>query len=186
VTIPLTRIKSSELSPPEVNAESLPRRFLRGTLFWLFGLSASVLIGSLWGSAVTGSRPTVAAVVRGVAPDQIARERIAEWVTGGLASVGLIVPDGVAVADRILEMPATEQVLADLTEQFVDAAFAPMGSSLYIDPALALLPAAPEITGVLVDSGIPTDERTVRALIASSTVVARFRWRRPPRGHRRC
>jgi hypothetical protein len=134
---------------------------------WLFGLSASILIGSLWGSAVTRDRDTVAGVVQEVAAEQIAQERIVGWVTTGLESVGLVVPDGIPVADRLLAMPATEQVLARLTDQVVEAAFAPVGSKPFVDPAAALLPAVPDFTALFAEEGVSLDDRTVTALVSS-------------------
>jgi hypothetical protein len=109
----------------------------------------------------------VTEVVNEVAAEQIAQERIVGWVATGLESVGLVVPDDTPVADLLLAIPATELVLADLTDQIVDAAFAPVGSAPLIDPAAALLPAVPDITGVLVEAGVPADERTVVALVSS-------------------
>ena len=167
MTLSKTRAYQAQRLPRDEKPVGFPRRFVRGTLFWLFGLSASVLIGSLWGSAATGNKNTVAQVTHEVAAEQMAQERIADWVTSGLESVGLVVPDDTPVADRLLAMPATELVLADLTDQIVDAAFAPVGSTPLIDPAAALLPAVPDITGVLVEAGVPADERTVVALVSS-------------------
>jgi hypothetical protein len=166
VTVLQERTNPPRVSSPEVSKPTLPRRFVRGTLFWLFGLSASVLLGSLWGSAVVSDRDTVTEVAREVAAEQIAQERIVGWVTEGLGSVGLIVPDDVPIVDRLLEMPATEQVLVRLTDQLVEAAFAPVGSAPSIDPASALLPAVPEITRVLADSGVAADERAVAAVVS--------------------
>lgn len=166
MTVTQTRTIPPGVAPP-AGSPGFRRRFVRGTLFWLFGLAASILIGSLWGSSVTGDRDTVSEVVSEVALEQIAQERIVGWVTEGVGSVGLIVPDEGPVADRLLAMPATEQVLVRLTDQIVDAAFAPVGDTAYVDPASALLPAVPEITQVLVDSGVPVDERTVAAVLSS-------------------
>jgi hypothetical protein len=145
----------------------LPLRFARGTFFWLFGLSASILIGSLWGSAVTGSRSTVANVVDDLAAEQIAQDRFAEWITDGLRSVDVIVPDDATVAGRVLSMPETDQVVAELTHQLVDAAFAPAGTTAVVDPASALLPAVPAITRVLAEEGVPAPESDIAALVSS-------------------
>ena len=167
MTTSRTRDKTVPLSVPAERLPTWPRRFARGALIWLFGLSASILIGSLWGSAVAGDRSTVGEVVREVAAEQIAQERIVGWVTSGLESVGLFVPDDIPVADRLLSMPATEQVLARLTDQVVEAAFAPVGARALVDPAAALMPAVPDITGVLVEAGIAADARTVTALVSA-------------------
>jgi hypothetical protein len=140
---------------------------VRATLFWLFGLAASILIGSLWGSSVTGSRSVVADVMGEIAAAQIAQERLAGWLIDGLRSVGVIVPDDSQVAERVLSMPETEQVMSNLTEQLVDAAFAPVGSNAVVDPATALLPAVPALTQVLADQGIVAGEGNVAALISS-------------------
>ncbi len=163
----LTKTRFPQVNPPPDPPLSLPRRFVRGTSFWLFGLSASVLIGSLWGSAVTGSRTAVADVMGDLAAEQIAQERFAGWIIDGLTSVGLIVPDDAPVADRIMALPETEQALAELTDQVVDAAFAPVGSTAVVDPAAALLPAVPALTGVLADEGVAVGEGTVAAMVSS-------------------
>ena len=47
---PLTKTRPAPVTLPPDPALRFPRRFARGTFFWLFGLSASILIGSLWGS----------------------------------------------------------------------------------------------------------------------------------------
>lgn len=167
MTAPPTRLRPIELAQPDERPVGLPRRFALGALLWLFGLSASILIGSLWGSAVAGDRATIAEVVQEVAAEQIAQERIVGWVTAGLESVGLVVPDSIPVADRLLAMPATEQVLAHFTDQVVEAAFAPVGSKPFVDPAAALLPAVPDITALLAEEGVSVDHRTVTALVSS-------------------
>ncbi|MGZ8784112.1 MAG: hypothetical protein ACXW1Y_00910 [Acidimicrobiia bacterium] len=162
----LTRLRPARANPPPDPLLSVPHRFVRGTLFWLYGLSASILIGSLWGSAVTGSRNTVSEVVGVPAVEQIAQERLAGWITDGLRSVGVVVPDNLAMADRILGLPETEQALARLTDQIVDAAFAPVGSEAVVDPASALLPAVPALTRVLADEGVLAGEDRVTALVS--------------------
>lgn len=144
----------------------LRRRFVRGTLFWLFGLSASVLIGSLWGSSVTGSRSTVQGAASEVAHTEIVQDRLLGWAAEGLATVEAAVSHEVALVDRLVELPETEQVLAALTDQVVDAAFAPIGATATVDPALALQPAIPQITRALVAEGVQVDEPTVAGLIA--------------------
>lgn len=166
MTALLTRLRPARANPPPDHLLSLPHRFVRGTLFWLYGLSASILIGSLWGSAVTGSRNTVSEIVGVPAVEQIAQERFAGWITEGLRSVGVVVPDNLAMADRILGLPETEQALARLTDQIVDAAFAPVGSAAVVDPASALLPAVPALTRVLADEGVVAGEDTVTALVS--------------------
>jgi hypothetical protein len=167
VIAPLTKTRPTQVSPPPEPASSLPLRFSRGTFFWLFGLSASILIGSLWGSAVTGSRNTVADVVDDLAAEQIAQDRFAEWITDGLRSVDVIVSDDATVAGRVLSMPETEQVVAELTDQLVDAAFAPAGTTAVVDPASALLPAVPAIARVLAEEGISAAESDVAGLVSS-------------------
>ncbi|MGZ5383874.1 MAG: hypothetical protein ACXWH0_07830 [Acidimicrobiia bacterium] len=166
MTALLTRLRPARANPPPDPLLSVPHRFVRGTLFWLYGLSASILIGSLWGSAVTGSRNTVSEVVGVPAVEQIAQERFAGWITDGLRSVGVVVPDNLAMADRILGLPETEQALARLTDQIVDAAFAPVGSEAVVDPASALLPAVPALTRVLADEGVLAGEDRVTALVS--------------------
>ncbi len=101
-----------------------------------------------------------------LAAAQIAQDRFAGWIIDGLTSVGLIVPDDAPVADRILALPETEQALAELTDQVVDAAFAPAGSTAFVDPAAALLPAVPAMTSVLADEGVVVGEASVAAMVA--------------------
>jgi hypothetical protein len=145
---------------------SFPRRFARGTLFWLFGLSASILIGSLWGSAAVGNRDTVAEVVSSAAAEQIAQDRLVEWVLDGLSSVGALSPGDPGISEQILALPETEQVLARLTDQVIEAAFAPEGTTSWIDPAAALLPAVPQLTQVLAKEGVTPNENAVATLVS--------------------
>ncbi len=166
MTASLTGLRPVQVSTAPDTSLNLPRRFLRGALFWLFGLSTSILIGSLWGSAVTGSRTSVAEVMGDLAAEQVVQERIVGWITEGLVSIDVIVAGDTASVDRLMAMPETEQVLADLTDQLVEAIFAPVGSTALVDPASALLPAVPQITRVLTDAGLSADEGTVAALVS--------------------
>ncbi len=166
MTTSLLRARPRRADPPGPST-GLPRRFVRGTLFWLFGLSASILIGSLWGSSVTGNRSVVADVMGELAAEEVAQERLTGWMIDGLRSVGVAIPADARVADRILTMPETEQAMRDLTKQLVDAAFAPVGATAVVDPATALLPAVPALTRVLVNEGIVAQEGNVAELISS-------------------
>lgn len=162
----VSRVEPAQSALPEAAAPSLPRRFFGAGFFWLFGLSASILLGSLWGSAVTGSRGTVAQVMRDVATEQVVQERIAGWIAEGLDSVGVINSLDTATVDRLLAMPETGQVVDNLTDQIVEAMFAPVGATARVDPASALLPVVPQIVPVLAEAGLPADERSVTALVS--------------------
>jgi hypothetical protein len=145
---------------------NLPRRFARATLYWLFGLTVSILLGSLWGSAVAGSRETTAEVVHDVASEQVVEDRVAGWIAEGLDSVDLTVPGETTSVDLLMAMPETGQILDNLADQVVDAMFAPAGATAVIDPATALLPAVPQIATVLARAGLDTDQATVMDLVS--------------------
>ena len=166
MTLSEVRIERAPVVAPEAASPSLPRRFFRAGFFWLFGLSASILLGSLWGSAVTGSRGTAAQVIRDVAAEQVVQDRIAGWIAEGLDSVGVITPGDTATVDRLMAMPETDQVLDNLTDQIVEAMFAPVGTTALVDPASALLPVVPQIIPVLAEAGLPADESSVAALVS--------------------
>lgn len=167
MTLSEVRIERAPGAPPEAGSPSLPCRFFRAGFFWLFGLSASILLGSLWGSAVTGSRGTATQVMHEVAAEQVVQDRIAGWIEKGLDSVGVITPGDTATVDRLMAMPETEQVLDSLTNQIVEAMFAPVGTTAQVDPASALLPVVPQIIPVLAEAGLPADESSVAALVSS-------------------
>ena len=166
MTLSQVKNQPAQNAPPEAASLSLPRRFFRAGFFWLFGLSASILLGSLWGSAVTGSRGTAAQVIRDVATEQVVQDRIAGWIAEGLDSVGVITPGDTATVDRLMAMPETEQVLDNLTDQIVEAMFAPVGTTALVDPASALLPVVPQIIPVLAEAGVPADASSVAALVS--------------------
>jgi len=167
VTVSQVKTKPAQSAPPETASLSLPRRFFRAGFFWLFGLSASILLGSLWGSSVTGSRGTAAQVIRDVATEQVVQDRIAGWIEKGLDSVGVITPGDTETVDRLMAMPETEQVLDSLADQVVEAMFAPVGTTALVDPASALLPVVPQIIPVLAEAGLPADESSAAALVSS-------------------
>jgi hypothetical protein len=133
----------------------------------MFGLSASMLIASLWGSAAVGSRDTVAEVIQEVSGEQVVQERFVGWVVEGLDSVDVLATGASRIGDRLLAEPETQEVLTRLSDQVVNAVFAPAGSTAWVDPAAALLPSLPQLTRVLVEERVVADENTVAALVAT-------------------
>lgn len=154
-------------APGTQPAGSLLRRFMRGTAFWLFGLSVSVLIGTLWGSTAAGNRGTIDRVVDQVAQSETVQRRLMDWAVRGLDLARYNLRDRTGTVERLMHLPAMEQVLEELTAQAVDAAFAPVGLVVWIDPAAILLPATPDITVLLRSEGIDVDEQTVGGVISS-------------------
>ncbi len=150
-------------APVDGAVPSFPRRFVRGTAFWLFGLAASVLIATLWGSTLAGNRASVDRIVDRVAESRIVQERLVGWAVEGLDSVLLRLP----AEDALLGLPSIREVLAALVDQAVDAAFAPIDAPVAIDPAAALAPAVPEITDLLRSEGMAVDEASVAAAVSA-------------------
>lgn len=161
------------------------RRYALPVLLWVYGMSVTVTLISLWGRAVvvdTGLLATAAEDAAGAGPIS---GQIENWLARQLADVPVLsVTTADDVAADLVADPALQSTLDALVGAVVMAAAAPDGEA-EVDVAGLLAPAVPTITEHLAGSGVPVAESVVADYISSlDPLVVRDEGEEPVIGRR--
>lgn len=143
------------------------RRYALPILLWVYGMSVTVTLISLWGRAVVVDTGLLTAAAEDAAGASPISRQIEAWLARQLADVPLLsvtTADDVA-ADLVAE-PALQATLDALVGAVVAAAAAPAGEA-EVDVAGLLAPAVPTITQGLAASGVPVSEPVVAEYVSS-------------------
>ncbi len=143
------------------------RGFAVGSFMWVFGLAASLLLGSLWGRAVTEDRPTLETTAAHAVENRIVADRLTAWAGEILVAAAdeLTLEQGEAIVRAVWGTPEGQRAVRLLTSSVVDAALAPAGSEVVIDAAPALAPLVDELTQAFRVVGNPVERGEVEAVI---------------------
>jgi hypothetical protein len=150
------------------------RRFAIGVAGWVFGLAATVLLGSIWGRAVVVDTGELADTLSPLAASELVAGRISAWLEAELTTAGLGETEAAQVAGRVLAHPGVGPVVEQLVAEGVEAAATGDLGSTSVDVAAILAPASGQITSGLNEAGVPvTDEQVVAALSRLDPIVVR-------------
>ena len=164
------------MTTPELSA---PARFLRArrgvlaTALWLFGLSTTVLLASMWGRAVASDDGVIEAGAKAAFESDVVSDRITGWIADGIASTAGDLPEGTALsaATAVWEHPETADILSAAVDELVAAALAPPGNSVPVDLATALRPLSPIVITELGARGVALPRSTIDAALAAVPTV---------------
>ncbi len=141
----------------------------KGTLslvMWIFGLSTTLLLVSLWGRAITIDHATVAESASVLVDADIAQNRVADWVEDAMVQTQAISPaEARAVIESVRTTPEMGEAIDNLTASFIAALFAPEGTDPIVDVRAAMDPAVPLIADELAQHGIPVPEESIAAVL---------------------
>jgi hypothetical protein len=150
------------------------RRFAIGVAGWVFGLAATVLLGSIWGRAVVVDTGELADTLSPLAASELVAGRISAWLEAELTTAGLGETEAAQVAGRVLAHPGVGPVVEQLVAEGVEAAATGDPGRTSVDVAAILTPASGQITSGLNEAGVAvTDEQVVAALSRLDPVVVR-------------
>jgi hypothetical protein len=150
------------------------RRFALGVAGWVFGLAATVLLGSIWGRAVVVDTGELADTLSPLAASELVAGRISAWLEAELTTAGLGEAEAAQAAGRVLAHPGVGPVVEQLVAEGVEAAATGDPGSTSVDVAAILAPASGQITSGLNEAGVPvTDEQVVAALSRLDPIVVR-------------
>lgn len=137
-------------------------------MLWVYGISVTVTLVSVWGRAVVVDTNLIAAAAADVSSSALVTDQIEEWLAGELMELPgmeLLVAEQVATAT--VADPALEEPVDDVTRAVVGAAAAPPGASAAVDIAGVLAPAVPRITDAIAAQGLDVNKQVVSAFVAS-------------------
>lgn len=140
----------------------------------MFGLAATVLLGSIWGRAVVVDTGELADTLSPLAASELVAGRISAWLEAELTTAGLGEAEAAQAAGRVLAHPGVGPVVEQLVAEGVEAAATGDPGSTSVDVAAILAPASGQITSGLNEAGVPvTDEQVVAALSRLDPIVVR-------------
>lgn len=142
-----------------------PRNWSRATLAWLFGISLSILFGSLWGRAMVSDVETLGESLAPLGQSSVVGDLMANWMTDELSDSGTSSEVVAPTIEQVLASPVVEQALSDLVGEVVLAAASADPDGSRVDPRPLLAPAIPEVATSLADMGQPIAEDEVRSVI---------------------
>jgi hypothetical protein len=144
------------------------RRVLLAAVLWMYGISISVTLVSLWGRAVVADQSLLAAGAGDAAGSDLVSQRIESWLVGELNDVpGVERPVAEQAASAVVADPDLTSTMDRLVGQIVLAAAAPVGRPATVDVAGALQPAVPTITRALSGAGMSVSDSQVASVVGN-------------------
>ncbi|HEX6947343.1 MAG TPA: hypothetical protein VF246_08335 [Acidimicrobiia bacterium] len=143
-------------------------RFFRSAAFWVFGLSLSVFLGSMWGRTVVSDGEALAEAARPLAETSQVASIVSNWLRQEMVEAG--VPEGPArtAAEDVVTTPALAEAMSRLTVEVTLAAASPGPGRAVVDAATILMPAVPDLAAALsVATGAQIDEQSVAETVRS-------------------
>lgn len=143
------------------------RSIVRGVAGWLFGLSVTVLLISMWGRAVVVDTATLGESLSPLARSVVVTERFADWMVGGLSDAGVEPAVAEPAVAETLTASAVVTALDNLVVEVVEAAASVGPAMATVDVAGVLRPAVPEIAESLMATGLPVTVTEVGRIVES-------------------
>lgn len=153
----------SEPTPTSSSAEpSRSRRLLISVVLWVYGISITVFLVSIWGRSVASDTGLVSSAASHLVESDFVTSRIEGWFERALGDVG--VADG-GTSAQIVALPEVRAATAELIgEAVVEMAHADDGP-VVVDVAAAYRPAVPAVTVALRTMGMEVTEAQVGAVV---------------------
>lgn len=153
----------SEPTPTSSSAEpSRGRRLLISVVLWVYGISITVFLVSIWGRSVASDTGLVSSAASHLVESDFVTSRIEGWFERALGDVG--VADG-GTSAQIVALPEVRAATAELIgEAVVEMAHADDGP-VVVDVAAAYRPAVPAVTVALRTMGMEVTEAQVGAVV---------------------
>lgn len=149
------------------------KRVLLAIVLWVYGISISVTLVSLWGRAVVLDTDLMAAGAGDAATSHLVSQRIESWLIGELGGIpGVDRATAERAASAVVTEPDLAQTMDELVRAVVLAAAAPADHPATVDVAGTLGPAVPTITRALDGAGMGVTESQVAAVVGALDPLA--------------
>lgn len=143
------------------------RSITRGVAGFLFGLSVTVFLISVWGRAMVVDSNTLGQALAPLSRSVVVAERFADWMAEGLHDAG-VAPEAAEVAiDELLATSAVAHALDELVVGIVEAAATVDLRPAIVDVSAVLEPAVHEITETLAMTGVPVTPQEVEQMVGA-------------------
>lgn len=154
-------------TPTSSSADDLSRRrrWTIAGLLWLYGISITIFLFSIWGRAVVTDTGLLSAAASRAANSELVSSRVETWFDRVLAREGLGEGSG-TVSELIVAVPEVRMATADLVGELVRAVAETADGPVVIDVASAYRPAVPAVAAALARAGVPVGQEQVEAVVA--------------------
>lgn len=153
----------SEPTPTSSSAEpSRGRRLLISVVLWVYGISITVFLVSIWGRSVASDTGLVSSAASHLVESDFVTSRIEGWFERALGDVG--VADG-GTSAQIVALPEVRAATAELIGEAVVAMAHADDGPVVVDVAAAYRPAVPAVTVALRTMGMEVTEAQVGAVV---------------------
>lgn len=153
----------SEPTPTSSSAEpSRGRRLLVSVVLWVYGISITVFLVSIWGRSVASDTGLVSSAASHLVESDFVTSRIEGWFERALGDVG--VADG-GTSAQIVALPEVRAATAELIGEAVVAMAHADDGPVVVDVAAAYRPAVPAVTVALRTMGMEVTEAQVGAVV---------------------
>lgn len=153
-------------TPISSSAEEKNRwqRVRLAVLLWLYGISITIFLFSIWGRAVVVDAGLLSDVASRAADSELVTSRVESWFDQALGEAGLGETSG-PVSEAVVALPEVRSATADLAGAIVEAAAEPSTGPITVDVAAIYAPAVPAVTAALASAGAPVGEDQVAAVV---------------------
>lgn len=141
------------------------RRWTIAALLWLYGISTTIFLFSIWGRAVVSDTELLSDAASRAANSELVSSRVETWFESVLVRAGLGDASG-TLSELIVAVPEVRSATADLMGELVRAAAEPADDPVVIDVASAYRPAVPAVASTLARAGAPVGQEQVEAAVA--------------------
>ncbi len=136
------------------------RGFARGGLGWIFGLSITIFLISIWGRSVVVDTETLAESLSPMGGSAPVVSLLTDWLRDELTDAGAAPSD--ETVEAVLDEPDVAEVMDRLVAEIVLASGSTSGGEAVVDVASILRPAAEAIAGaVSASTGLPVSTSDV-------------------------
>jgi hypothetical protein len=135
---------------------SFGRTWTRFVVLWLFGLSTTVLLISMWGRSLSGDEASLVRAAAEASQADVIVNQVASWIGEAVAEADGIPQDPArAAVKQLWQRPDTRATMESLVAQVVEVAFLEPGEVTLIDVSAALQPMADDLAAEVSRLGYP-------------------------------
>lgn len=141
------------------------RRLLVGVVLWVYGISITVFLFSIWGRSVAADTDLLATAASNAAESELVSARVEAWFDRVIGQAGVDESTSGRLSTAIVALPEVKQATADLIGEAVVAMASPSQQPIVVDVAAAYRPAVPAVAQSLTAAGIEVGEVEVAAVV---------------------
>lgn len=132
---------------------------------WLFGLSVTVLLLSVWGRAVVIDDDALGEALLPLSRSAFVVDQVGDWLEEELVASGVEQSIAERTVTSVIESDEFDQAADNLLLGVIDAAVG-KGGAATVDVASILAPAVPKITDELASAGMSLSEESIGGVVA--------------------